>query len=373
MAKPSVLSVVDALYTAALDPERWDDALSAVSQSVGAIGTCMVPIGAGTVMRSITSESLAEANVAYQETWWRMDTPTARLVSRGVRPGSVGTDRVVMEEAEIRRDPFYQEFLAAHGIGQSLAAVASLGSGRLLSIAAQRSLKKGLYERDEVETMAVLSPHIGRAISIATSLVEARRVAGDLANAIERLAWGVVLLDTKGNVRHVNAVAETLMGDGLSVSHRRVRAASRDDDTALQTAIKAALPDTRIVPSNGVMVRRPSGRPPFFVEVAPVRPRLDALEIMTFGAGGVMLLIRSSASAPKDVVHHLRAMGLTPAEARLAEIIGRGHTLRAVAEMSGITYETARAHLRSVFAKLSIRRQADLVVLVTRLTANISS
>ena len=69
----------------------------------------------------------------------------------------------------------------------------------------------------------------------------------------------------------------------------------------------------------------------------------------------------------------VRAMGLTPAEARLAEIIGRGHTLRAVAEMSGITYETARAHLRSVFAKLSIRRQADLVVLVTRLTANISS
>lgn len=372
MADPEILAVIDTLYAAALEPERWEEALAAVSQAVGAIGTTIVPLGTSGAMRSIASANLSEANASYQETWWRHDTPTGRLVTRGIKPGTVGTDRLVMDEDEIRRDPFYQEFLRHYDIGQSLAALTPLGSGRLHSIAAQRSLKKGLYERRDVETMALLSPHIGRAVTVGLELAEARRMALDLASAVERLAWGVVLLDTEGLARHVNQTALGLLGDGFTITHQRPRATLRSDDARLQGAIRAALPGG-VLPPEGVIIRRPSGQGPLYAEVVPIRSRPDTLEALAFGAGGAMLLIRSLAGDPKSVAQHLLNMGLTPSETRIAEFIGIGGTLRSAADANGITYQTARTHLRAVFAKLGIGRQSDLVALVTRLVASASS
>ena len=368
MEHSKVLSVIDLLYEAAIEPQKWEPALAGVSQAVGAIGVSMVPLGPGSGIKAIVSESLSDANTAYQETWWRHDTPSVRLVTRGIRAGTVATDRLVMDEDEVRRDPFYQEFLRDYGIGQSLAAIASLGSGRLLSIASQRSLSKGLYQREEVETMTLLSPHIARALSIAAALIEARRDASDFADAVERLAWGVVMIDASGNVRHVNAVAQQFLGDGLSVSRGRIHAASRKDDARMQAAIKAALPSNG-VPSSGVFIDRPSGRAPLYVEAAPVRPRLDPLEAMTLGAGGVMLLVRSLEAKASNISDQLKSMGLTPAQSRIAASVGKGESLRLVADAHGITYQTAQTHLRAIFSKLGIQRQAQLITLVNQLTA----
>jgi len=47
MSDADILSVIDTLYAAALEPERWEEALAAVSEAVGAIGTSIIPIGGG--------------------------------------------------------------------------------------------------------------------------------------------------------------------------------------------------------------------------------------------------------------------------------------------------------------------------------------
>lgn len=369
MSSSDLLDAIDKLYSAALEPHRWDEALGAVSDSLGAIGVTIVPLGTEGVMRALTSESLVEANAQYQAGWWRYDTPSGRILSHGVRPGTVATDRFVMQEEEIKRDPFYQDFLKSHGIQQSMATLLSLGSGRMVSVAAQRGLGRDPYQSTDVEALAVLAPHIKRALTIATSIVEARRLADDLSGAIEQLAWGVVLLDMHGTVRTLNGVAREAVGDGLSFTHGRIHAALPDTDARLQVAIKAALPGSNLPLAGGVLIPRPSGRDPYYVEVAPIRPRLDALEVMAFGDGGAMLLIRSLEASQRNVSQHLRQMGLTPAEARLAETLAGGVSLRGAADLNTIAYETARSHLRSIFQKLGIRRQSELVALVTRLTS----
>ncbi|TCT03874.1 helix-turn-helix transcriptional regulator [Aquabacter spiritensis] len=367
-----LLTTVDLLYAAALEPDRWPEALDAISRSVGAIGTSMVPVGPEGTVRSMASDSLLEANAQYQAEWWQRDTPTRRLVTRGIRPGAVGTDRLVMEEEEIRRDPFYQDFLRPHGIAQSMATVVALGPGQLLSVATQRGLGRGLYSPQDVAVLAALAPHIARALTLATALADARRLADDFSGALERIAMGVVTLDGRGKVRTMNPLARQMMGDGLTVVHGTVHATLRADDARLQAAIKAALPGDDLLPARGFLVHRAEGRPPYHVEVAPLRPRLDTLEQVAFGDGGAMLLIRRLDPTRKSVAHYLAAMGLTPAEIRLAEALGQGARLRTAAELLGIAYETARTHLRSIFNKLDVRRQSELVALVTRLSGMVS-
>ena len=53
--------------------------------------------------------------------------------------------------------------------------------------------------------------------------------------------------------------------------------------------------------------------------------------------------------------------GLTPAEARLAMLLGRGHTLNDAAGALGISRNTAHTHLSRIFMKTDTSRQSDLV------------
>ncbi|CAH2395013.1 hypothetical protein MES4922_110358 [Mesorhizobium ventifaucium] len=61
--------------------------------------------------------------------------------------------------------------------------------------------------------------------------------------------------------------------------------------------------------------------------------------------------------------------GLTAAEARLARRVSLGAELKAVADDLGVTYETARNHLKAVFAKTETHRQPELVALLARIAS----
>ena len=57
---------------------------------------------------------------------------------------------------------------------------------------------------------------------------------------------------------------------------------------------------------------------------------------------------------------------LTPAEARLVLRLMTGETLQSAANALGIKYGTVRSHLKSVFKKTGVCRQAELVIVVVR-------
>ena len=57
--------------------------------------------------------------------------------------------------------------------------------------------------------------------------------------------------------------------------------------------------------------------------------------------------------------------GLSPAEARVASGIAGRQTLEAIARDFGISRETVRSQLKTVFAKTGAKRQLDLAVLLS--------
>ena len=59
---------------------------------------------------------------------------------------------------------------------------------------------------------------------------------------------------------------------------------------------------------------------------------------------------------------------LTPAEVRIALGIARGESLATIAIANGTSVETVRTQLKSVFNKTGTHRQAELAVLIGRLT-----
>jgi len=55
---------------------------------------------------------------------------------------------------------------------------------------------------------------------------------------------------------------------------------------------------------------------------------------------------------------------LTPAEARVASGVAQGSTLQSMAAASGVSIGTVRTHLKSVFGKVGVARQAELAGLL---------
>jgi DNA-binding CsgD family transcriptional regulator len=53
--------------------------------------------------------------------------------------------------------------------------------------------------------------------------------------------------------------------------------------------------------------------------------------------------------------------GFTPTEREVAQQLAAGAGLSAIAEMLGITLNTVRGHLKHLYAKAGVHRQAELV------------
>jgi DNA-binding CsgD family transcriptional regulator len=65
---------------------------------------------------------------------------------------------------------------------------------------------------------------------------------------------------------------------------------------------------------------------------------------------------------PADLLR--RCYGLTPAEGRLTMVILEGHSLTVAADSCGVTHNTAKSQLKSVFLKTQVNRQGELIRLL---------
>ena len=108
-------------------------------------------------------------------------------------------------------------------------------------------------------------------------------------------------------------------------------------------------------------VRRPSGKLPLPLHISPVTHRAD------FGAQRVaaLVLLVDLAERPQiDPAFLATTLGLSRAESRVAAALAAGHSVRDIAVTTHRSQAAVRWHLRHLYAKLGLSRQADVVRLV---------
>jgi DNA-binding CsgD family transcriptional regulator len=68
-----------------------------------------------------------------------------------------------------------------------------------------------------------------------------------------------------------------------------------------------------------------------------------------------------------DPVILSQALGITHAQAHVASLLSSGLSIDEIAVERGISVETARNHIKSVFARTGTSRQGELIALIARL------
>ena len=184
-----------------------------------------------------------------------------------------------------------------------------------------------------------------------------------------------IILDEQGRLLSINDVGRALLDDGAGLSLRdsRLHIEGRDINRELQAALDEIIRaqqqgETSVV--RALRVPRQGGRSDLGLVIRPV-PTSQWSEGQSSPSAAVFISDPDlQESTSRQVLGEL--FGLTPAESNLATLLARGLSLADVSDAQGISQHTARAQLKSIFAKTGVSRQAELVRLVLKSAATLA-
>lgn len=177
--------------------------------------------------------------------------------------------------------------------------------------------------------------------------------------ALDQLAAGVIVTDSGATVVEMNRAGETIvrLEDGLLIRNDRLCARRVFETTKIIKLIAGATAEGK---SNAAAQRMLVGRgdvlPAYVLTVAALRTGFAIDERRL----ALVVVVDPVRHAPSET-DLAEFFGFSPAEARLAAAMMAGKHLCAIAADRGVQITTVRTQLASILKKVGVKRQSDLL------------
>ena len=366
-------ALLKALYAGPLEESPWDSFLEVVCVAMRSTAVTLIldpprSEGPGYILNA--SGRILSGSRRYREQFFTSD-PFVNLPE-----GQPVTLSEFLPQEEFQASEFNQLFLKPSGVRYILGADVRTEGDMLARFRVSRAETLKDFEPEERALCAALLPHLRQSVDIFARLsrIESERTL--YAGTLNQMAVGTIILDGKGRVLDQDRIADALLklSDGVKVVGGALSLSDRNASGRLNETIRKIVESERrgeraIV--EAIRAERPSGKRDFGLIVKPApQPRyLDEQHIPA-----IVVFIsdpdRHTAMAPALLA---KLFGLTPAEAAFAVLLGDGLTLDEAAHELSIARNTARAPLRSIFAKTGVSRQTMLVRLIVTSLAQLGS
>lgn len=369
--------LVHEIYATATQSSRWSQVVAAIGQSLGAdhgmlFTPFLGPQGGGFLFTWKLSED--DLNI-WATRYIAHDIWAARALEQGQwREGSVYLDREIVPTDEFRRSLIYREYFQRIGVEWMCCGGVFEGAAGLphTAISYFRGPDRLAFEQADKEWLRLLLPHLSRSLGLMHRLNVGELNASSLRATLDRVAFGVALLDPRGKVLHLNATAQAVVarGDGLTVNDAgMLDAAGAKGRERLRHWIERMAASADAHPehfNDGFVALRSAAAQRYLVQysVLPVRSEWananDTIRYVAF--------ITDPDATQLPPAERLSALyGLTQAEVRVALELAHGSSQKQVAMAVGVAPTTVRTQAQSVYAKMRIQRHADLMRIVLSL------
>jgi DNA-binding CsgD family transcriptional regulator len=361
--------LIDRIYAAAVDTDVWSDVVEQVSAMFGgspvmlgfltpggSLPTAQFTVGLHDEYRDSYLESLVK------HTPWSM-----RFMRSYV--DRFGDLSEVLSHVSLPETGLYTEWMKPQGLAPVWPAGHTLVDPRGEPVGGFTIFRReggGPFSEDEFAAIDPFVPHFRRALHTHLALRSAQRERGALAEAMDLLPTGVLVLDSGRHVLLKNRGADRILAlkDGLSLDRNGPSADDARENASLQNLIADAIErvgrDTAMT-TGFLAVSRGSGKRSFAVMVAPLLK--DASSVLRDAAVAILVADPDAGRvADPEVLHALYS--LTHSEAELVRLLAQGLSLEEAADARGVSMNTARSHLKHAFAKTGTSRQGELVRLM---------
>lgn len=340
-------------YRCANAPALWPDTLARLSDELGATSILVQRARRG-ASRMRTCWAMSDPAAIRQDFLGKLDDETNPRMESHLSPPIAGVAFFRDEERLDREDPHVRRLHrleAEFGYASFLGARTELSVDETLLVAIYRSGGASTsFGANEEALLHEYLPHLGQAVTLTGEIEALGQWRRSAIEALDRVAFGLVLLDRQGNIVLVNRAADAaLSGSALQLCANGIEATGNAERQRLRSVLGRT--------SSGETCGARFGTGDSAVDVMVV-PFFEP-------AGGTMLLVSRAGqrqSLPTDPICEIH--GLTGAEAALASALCSGMSLQEYAGARGISICTARSQLRQVLAKTGAARQSDLVRMV---------
>ncbi len=363
MVQSEADSVIAALYGAAASEEEWRPALSGAADSLGAADIHYVVFDKNSYAVRFSAGTGRFGETVYDEYFaeWMAIDPRARSTLR-LPVGSAFACHLLFDEAFVRHDRFFNEFLAPLGLRWSVCAKLYEDDRTVAVAGVTRRMAEEPYQGEARAAVDRFLGHLGRAARLHERF---RALAGMLSatrTIADSLAPALMVLDTAGRQVTANAAAEEILGreDGLLLRDGRLWARDAESRAKLAAVLAQAARGEAGSGPLPVHVERPSPAQPYRLAVWSLP--IGQLTALAEGEPRLLVMIRDSDKrSPPAALLMASFHGLTAAETALLERLGAGDSLADLAERRGVRMSTVRSQLSAVLAKTGARNQSDLI------------
>ena len=362
--------ILASLYDAMLDDTRWPATSALIDEGCGITGNALMVgegptddlrvLFVGLYYRGQRREDLERE---YLDVYHPTDERIPRF--RQLPDSHLVHIKELFTAEELKTSPTYNEALLRAKHQDSVAVRLDEPDGSHMSWILGDPVSSAGWGSSQITMVQALLPHIQQFIRVRQALVRAQARDTTVTTLLDSPRIGVLHLDRRGRILAVNDRARSILRHGQALSDRDgvLRARQSADQLRLERLVAGALPPAGAVAVSGSMLlRRPPGLPPLVVRVKPVgvpQPDYGARHV-----AALVLIVEPGSPHRIDPDLVARTLGLTPLESQVAVWLAEGKSVRDMAEATGRTPGSIYWHLKQIYQKQPIARQADLVRLV---------
>ncbi|WP_156839603.1 helix-turn-helix transcriptional regulator [Novosphingobium aquimarinum] len=345
--------VLAALFSSLLDKEPWSAFLDRLRHEAQASYATLIltPRTAEQPGMILTPGADPSVGADYASRLFTIDPFT------GLPEGQVASFREFVSEEALQRNPAFRDFMSSLEV---LGVDIDLPDRLQLRLRLTRAVHEPPFAREDIERLQQLVPHVRIALQLFERLSSVETEQQIYAGAVAQMAIGVVILNREGKAMRLNSQASAILAksDGISLRNDTVMFENAD----LGRQLRARLADTQNTEPLTLRIDRPSGAGDLLLVIS----RAPGPDHVAAGVGpAAVLFLTDPTDTPPIAAEALRdLLGLTPGEAEVAARLADGLSLAEVADRLGISPNTVRAHLRSIFGKTGVKRQSQLIQLV---------
>lgn len=348
--------ITDRLQDAALNPGLWSDRLHELSIMVGGVGAVLVSSD-HKLSGAPVSQGISEMIEDYYREGWNKKDIRFRGLDLVLRNG-VTVDQEFITKEEMRTSPYYNEWLRKFGC-QYFAAIGLKLDNAVWCVSIQRSPSQGRFEIDEVRDLKRMVGPL-RDAAVLTQAFSGQFIVG-MTEALELTQQPAILLTGEGKVLSINNSAAKIAGLSLDVSNHELVINDPQSSINLAKLLKETMSDALVdgEKSGRTWIRDQTGR--------RIRVRAIALRNWgryTFHNASMMILLDNPSEFQFGWSKLKEKYRLTSSEMKVLEKLASGCSLVLTAETLNIKHETARSHMRNIFLKMGVNRQAHVLQLI---------
>ncbi len=362
-------ALIGEIYKAVFFPQLWASVLSGTTALLDSTKALLFFYDDKANARRVhKAHGVEESFISIFEGKLAQDTPWLSRDEGSEADGPVVLGDPGIDAESAGMPSLFAEFLRQQNVGPTLHACVGTFGGQQLHLTVARPASGTPYCEAERAACQQLVDHMRNALELKREADAHQVIERGAMAALNHLAVGVAMVDSRGEITATNGAAESMLAkrDGLHLDLGQIEVCVDGCRASLRTAL-GRLEWCRQSPDADCpalfSVNRPSRARPYAILVCPFhvtgeRPVGEPLYHLVFFFDPDQSLCGHSVDFLK------RYYDLTPAEARLAKLIAEGERLDGIAERLGISVHTARTHLKRVFEKTGVERQAELVQLM---------